>query len=210
MAKVPIRGREVLVSHNGSLIFSAPVETGRLTESGGYFIPSRFYMDVWAEELPDDSIGRIHFKVTNRLIDVAEVSFRSHQPWFEIHDYALNDLPLRDLAFSAWARFTDGQEKHSPPETEMLSRKGAQMKAVLEVLREIELLDVAIAYCHEPSKGTQLAMDQMGYNSRSTTSSKVRQAREKGLIPPPGSSPVDYEKALRELKRKRASYEAQD
>ena len=210
MAKIPIEGREVLANQDGSLIFSTPVESGRLTECDGYFIPGTFYMDVWAEDLLDDTVGRIHFKVNNGHIDVSELSFRSRPSGFELHDYALNDLPLKALAFSAWARFTEGQERHTAPEADSISRKGSQMKAVLELLREIELLDVAIAYCHEPSKGTQLAMDQMGYKSRSTASLKVKQAREKGLIPPPGSSPADYENALEELKRKRASYEAQN
>jgi len=210
MAKIPIEGREVLANQDGSLIFSAPVETGRLAECDGYFIPGSFYLDVWAEDLFDDTVGRIHFKVNNGHIEVSELSFRSRPVWFELQDYVLNDLPLKALAFSAWARFTEGQERHTPPEAETMSRKGAQIKAVLELLREIELLDVAIAYCHEPSKGTQLAMDQMGYKSRSTASLKVKQAREKGLIPPPGASPKDYEKALKELKRKRASIETQD
>lgn len=210
MAKIPIEGREVLASQDGSLIFSAPVESGRLTECDGYFIPGSFYMDVWAEDLLDDTVGRIHFKVNDGHIEVSELSFRSRPIWFELHDYALNDLPLKDLAFSAWVKLTEGQERHAPPNAPTMSRKGAQMKQVFEILREIELIDVAIAYCHEPSKGTQLAMDQMGYKSRSTASLKVKQAREKGLIPPHGSKPEKYEKALQELKRKRESIEKEN
>lgn len=210
MARVPPDNRPPVTNEDGSLFFGPPVKTGRLSELDGYLIPSRFYIDVWSEGLPDEPIGRIHFKVTDGTIVPTEVSFRSQLPWFELHDYSLNDLPLKSLALAALHQLTEGQERNAPPPIERISRKGAQMRAVLEVLKEIELLDVAIAYCHEPSKGTQLAMDQMGYNSRSTTSSKVRQAREKGLIPPPGSKPADYEKALRELKRKRANYEAQN
>ena len=210
MAKNPIRGREVLANQEGSLFFSAPVETGRLAECGGYLIPGSFYLDVWAEGLEDNFVGRIHFKVTDGDLQVGEITFRARPPWFELHDYSLNDLPLKSLTFSAWRWFTDGKEKRTLPEPTALSRKGGQMKAVLEVLKEIELLDVAIAYCHEPSKGTQLAMDQMGYKSRSTASLKVRQAREKGLIPPPGAAAKDYSKALVKLQRERASYEAQD
>jgi len=210
MAKIPIKGREVLPNPDGSLIFSAPVKSGRLAECEGYFIPGSFHMDVWAEDLLDDTVGRIHFKVNNGHIEVSEVLFRSRPVWFELHDYVLNDLPLKALAFTAWATFTEGQNQHSAPEAETISRKGAQMRAVLGLLKEIELLDVAIAYCHEPSKGTRLAMEQMGYKSRSTASLKVKQARENGLIPLPGASPEEYEKALTELTRKRESFETQD
>lgn len=210
MAKNPIRGREVLANEDRSLLFSAPVETGRLAECDGYLIPGSFYLDVWAEGLEDNFVGRIHFKVTKGDLHVSEITFRARPPLFELHDYSLNDLPLKSLTFSAWRWFTEGKEKRTLPEPTSLSRKGAQMKAVLEVLKEIELLDVAIAYCHEPSKGTQLAMDQMGYKSRSTASLKVRQAREKGLIPPPGAAAQDYAKALRKLQRERESYETQD
>jgi|GEM_PF-4930364 len=210
MAKNPIRGRELLANQEGSLLFSAPVETGRLAECDGYLIPGSFYVDVWDKDLVDNFVGRIHFKVTNGDLQVSEITFRARPPWFELHDYSLNDLPLKSLTFIAWLYFTDGKERRTLPEPTALSRKGRQMKAVLEVLKEIELLDVAIAYCHEPSKGTQLAMDQMGYKSRSTASLKVKQAREKGLIPPPGADATDYAKALKKLQKEREAYETQD
>lgn len=168
--------------------YSPPVKAGKLVRMGDSLLPRRFYIEARLKvDQGKGKTARLHFKTTKDDIVLAQVeTFGPGEVNLEIFE----DIDIQRLTRKAGLGFfIENGSLVIPPAVQELSG----------VARAEELRRVALAYCTEPTRGTKVVQEVLGYGSRATATLRVREARDRKLIPPPGSPPEDYERQRKKL-----------
>lgn len=122
----------------------------------------------------------------------------------------IEEIGATAFAQHAW-RITSDQGHTIAAKLEALLDPDAvdTMKSKLNSARDMnhigsitELRDVARVYLDpiNRSKPSKAVAETLGYSHRSTASRRIADARQKGLIPPPGASPAELDAALEDLR----------
>ena len=110
---------------------------------------------------------------------------------------AIDPFALMEIVLTHWLE--DPKYKVAPKKVELGFSSRELLGKAQDIVRQLELAEVARVYLLSPRRGTTNVMDQLGYGSKTTAIRRVMEARRAGLIPPANSTPEDFAKAFEAL-----------